>query len=701
MSRNGVSGDLEWTMRRLLRHSGGILTALLLSMGAAHGAAAMPGGLFDPAVTRVTGHKAEAERVGGQSCLIRFRLGAWPSVWFRPVTAWQWGDATGLVLTCHNPGKHPVVINAVLEGPGDDGTPAKLYNNVRVPEDATRALTLTFDPADRDVFWGMRGIPEVGRPTTGRAIAKLGTATLKVFLKDVAEPTELELTGVRLMTSPPVRKRVAMPFVDRFGQYRHADWAGKIRHESDLVKRHESERRELAATGPPSAWDKTGGWRDGPQLEATGWFRPEKWNGRWWLVTPQGRLFFSVGMDCIALDLGIGQTFVTGREGWFDELPPRDDARMSSLWKKRDWTHSMAERIGGKGDTISFYQWNLLRKYGPEYRTTWRAHTFRRLGSWGLNTIGEWADKELLADSPMPYTVSLAAWGEVRRIRSADGYWGTMYDVFDPSFARTVDQVVKHGTWPHKDKPLCIGYFFDTELGWETIREGVLASAPDQPARQAAVRVLRERHRDLAALNRAWGSALREWNDVRAPRRPNAQASADLDALETLYATTYFQTVRDAFRRYAPHQLYLGCRFALHPPIAASICAQYADVVSYNIYERRLDAETFQVFDRPVLIAEWHVGATDSGLFHPGLVDAGSQQARAQWYREYVQSALDCQEVVGCHWFQYHDEPLTGRALDGENYNVGFVDVTDTPYAPLVQAARQVHETMYERASRK
>ena len=25
------------------------------------------------------------------------------------------------------------------------------------------------------------------------------------------------------------------------------------------------------------------------------------------------------------------------------------------------------------------------------------------------------------------------------------------------------------------------------------------------------------------------------------------------------------------------------------------------------------------------------------------------------------------------------DEPLTGRAYDGENYNIGFLTVTDTP----------------------
>ncbi|MCA9439921.1 MAG: hypothetical protein KC964_03880, partial [Candidatus Omnitrophica bacterium] len=49
----------------------------------------------------------------------------------------------------------------------------------------------------------------------------------------------------------------------------------------------------------------------------------------------------------------------------------------------------------------------------------------------------------------------------------------------------------------------------------------------------------------------------------------------------------------------------------------------------------------------------------------------------------------------GCHWFQYIDEPITGRTHDGENYNIGFVDVTDTPYRELVHSARKVHSEVY------
>jgi hypothetical protein len=84
-------------------------------------------------------------------------------------------------------------------------------------------------------------------------------------------------------------------------------------------------------------------------------------------------------------------------------------------------------------------------------------------------------------------------------------------------------------------------------------------------------------------------------------------------------------------------------------------------------------------------------------MFHTGLVSAESQSERAMMYQAYVHSVLDHPNFVGCHWFQYVDQPLTGRWFDGENYNIGFLTVTDTPYPEMVKAARQVHREAYRR----
>jgi agarase len=91
------------------------------------------------------------------------------------------------------------------------------------------------------------------------------------------------------------------------------------------------------------------------------------------------------------------------------------------------------------------------------------------------------------------------------------------------------------------------------------------------------------------------------------------------------------------------------------------------------------------------------VGPVHRGMFDAGPVPAPDSQTRAQMFQDYVDSALDHPAFAGCHWFQYLDEPLTGRALDGENSNIGLVSVTDTPYPELVAAARAIHSGMYRR----
>lgn len=70
---------------------------------------------------------------------------------------------------------------------------------------------------------------------------------------------------------------------------------------------------------------------------------------------------------------------------------------------------------------------------------------------------------------------------------------------------------------------------------------------------------------------------------------------------------------------------------------------------------------------------------------------------RAQCFKDYVNACLDNPSYVGCHWFQYTDQAMTGRYFDGEAYQVGFVSVCDVPYPELVEACRETAAQMYSR----
>jgi hypothetical protein len=73
-----------------------------------------------------------------------------------------------------------------------------------------------------------------------------------------------------------------------------------------------------------------------------------------------------------------------------------------------------------------------------------------------------------------------------------------------------------------------------------------------------------------------------------------------------------------------------------------------------------------------------------------------NQSARAQAYKDYVLGAARHPQFVGTHWFQFKDEPTTGRVYDEENYQIGFVDIADTPYAETITASREVAAILYQ-----
>ena len=152
---------------------------------------------------------------------------------------------------------------------------------------------------------------------------------------------------------------------------------------------------------------------------------------------------------------------------------------------------------------------------------------------------------------------------------------------------------------------------------------------------------------------------------------------------------------REIFKEIAPEKLYLGCRFARSNPDVLRIAAEYCDVLSYNIYKH--DLSTFSLpegIDKPVIIGEFHFGAKDRGPFHPGLINAYSQEQRGEAYERYVESALENAYIIGTHWHQFSDQATTGR-FDGENFQVGMTDICDRPYYETIRHVRNIGYRMY------
>ena len=158
---------------------------------------------------------------------------------------------------------------------------------------------------------------------------------------------------------------------------------------------------------------------------------------------------------------------------------------------------------------------------------------------------------------------------------------------------------------------------------------------------------------------------------------------------------TYFKVVSEELKKIAPDKLYLGSRINNNNAIALAASGRHCDVISINRYAYTVsDFSLPDGIDKPVIIGEFHFGALDRGLFHTGLRAVSNQNQRAKIYTNYINQALVSPMFVGAHWFQYSDQPITGR-FDGENYQIGFVNIVDRPHPEIVTATRKIGSYLY------
>ncbi len=161
-----------------------------------------------------------------------------------------------------------------------------------------------------------------------------------------------------------------------------------------------------ASTALPQ-YDRFGGWTKLKSQE-TGFFRVEKMGGRWWLVTPEGNVFFSKGVCNVNAQ---------------PESPSSPPA--------------------------------------PADLNKWAAETARLLKKWNFNTVGAWSAMQM-------YSVGLA-YTPILNLAASAGrdIWlkGGIPDYFSSEFREAADRAAAR-VKPNAGDPWLLGYFTDNELRW-------------------------------------------------------------------------------------------------------------------------------------------------------------------------------------------------------------------------------------------
>lgn len=681
-----------------------------LSAAALSAATGAPRVLFDfesgPDPAAIAGRDVTVGRVAaGDGKALQLETGTahdWPGIDLpAPRGGWDLSRQDHVAMDVVNRGKNKLTVCLRVDNPGANGTRNCNTGTLVLTPGNKGELTVPFarkPPGYRDVkIIGMRAGPP--RAPRGALIDPANVVNLVVFVPRPKAGHRFLIDTIRAggtFTPPPKHEAAAefFPFIDELGQYIHKDWPGKTRSVEQLRTAIETEAKDRAAHPGPADRNRYGGWTAGPKLEATGFFRVEKHRGKWWLVDPEGRLFWSHGIDCVRPG---NATPITDRRHYFRDLPAKDSP-LGQFYGRGSWAPHGYYRDHSPYETYDFSRANFLRKYGKDWREQFSAITHKRLRSWGLNTIANWSDAAIYLQRKTPYVGTIHFGG--RKLAGSKGYWGKFRDVFDTGFRAALAKRLAKEKDRTAGDPWCIGYFIDNELGWgneTSLAVATLQSPPDQPAKKVFVDDLEKRYGAIDTLNAAWGTTHASWDALLESRTPpdKNKAAADLKAFYTKTAETYFRTIRQELKKVAPDQLYLGCRFAWVNDRAALAATKYCDVVGYNRYRKSVaDLKLPGGADKPIIIGEFHFGALDRGMFHTGLVKARDQDHRAALYESYVRGALKNPQIVGTHWFQHKDQATTGRG-DGENYQIGFIDICDRPYPEIVAAARRVGAALY------
>lgn len=472
------------------------------------------------------------------------------------------------------------------------------------------------------------------------------------------------------------RKLEAMPYVDELGQVRAVDWPGKAKDIKEVRETLYREFTQAAEEAKTRKLSRFGGWLDGPKRKATGHFRTEKVDGRWWFIDPEGHLFFSVGA-CLA---GHESMTVINQKrlnaNFFQWLPDDKDYLRWAGRKKR-----------GEREFANFPAMNLQRAFGEEWkqRNRWGIHN--RMRAWGLNTFGAWTDQDLQKDSRTPYTLVASIWWQSSGHRKFPS-------PFRPDFEDDLRKALQNHAWA-KDDPFLLGVFIGNELEWPDRLTPKVFEMPESDYTKSWVRDrLKQKYISLDALNDAWKTEHVDWNKVLTKPIPKA-AGKDIEPFYLDFTTAFFSRCKKALNAELPNKLYLGCRTHRGPNVLGRGAAGHVDAFSVNVYDSRV--RSWQVpgdVDIPILAGEFHFGAVDRGVPSPGLSGSWNQRQRGLSFACYLASALADPRFVGVHWFQWIDQSAAGRS-DRENHQCGFVDVAGRAYPEFTSIVSRVTEGMY------
>lgn len=452
--------------------------------------------------------------------------------------------------------------------------------------------------------------------------------------------------------------------------------------------------RAIAGTRPSSAdSDRFGGWT-GKKFKATGYFRAEK-DERWWLVTPAGNAFLSFGINHLYPDL------------WKQDYN-------RAAWQKR---------------------LNLESLDGPDFAPALKKWFLQTCKQYGFNTVGVHTSLSIVnrPKPSMPY---------MQPIHFIDiPHWkpevpdSNFPDVFSADFRQHCDELAKRIAEPAREDPFLLGYSMtDCPLFTEEDcreRPDVIGGArrkarigfprrlrnlgPGAAGKQAYVKAMRDLYRgDIGDFNAAYATTFDSFDALLAAEnwRPNTDLSNgnetrdNVEFLKVVVAK-YYQTARDAIRRYDSNHLFVGDKINANTDTLDTvlpITSRFTDIVFYQMYGRYEVQEPgldrwSRTTDKPFINGDSAFTMITDTMPRPYGPVADTLEQRASWTAEFFQQAFARPDFVGWHYCGLIDASNLVPRKQARQHS-GLLDGYGDPYPIVERVINACSDEMYQIASR-
>lgn len=504
------------------------------------------------------------------------------------------------------------------------------------------------------------------------------------MIETIPSTTErnFEISNVHLRTDEPEFIYEKQVYIDELGQLKDKEWDGKV-ESIEFLKNNLQQELEDYKKNPliDESSSVYGGWKK-LKFESTGFFRTEYDGTNWWFVDPDGYAMFSLGIDGMRPHSPMK---VSGMDHLISGLPDKEGI-YANAWDNNSFDYGI---------------FNLIRVFGSNWHKEWSELNTARLKDWKVNTIGNWSQKEFIESSKIPYVYPMEGFPTTEAKIYRD-----FPDVYHPEYNENAKLFSKQLHALSNDR-LLVGYFMRNEPHWAfvddlNLTEMMLLQPHLYDSKIKFIEVLSEKYLAVDKLNQAWGTSYEKFEDLKDSNKivltNSNDQQVDFSNFNRMMIRRYVEIPASYCKKVAPNHLNLGMRYAWVANEDLLEGCENFDVFSINSYQLSPDPVHIEQINKklniPVMIGEFHFGAADVGLPAYGIKATETQHDRGLAYRYYVEQAATIPGLIGVHYFQFNDQPVLGR-FDGENYQIGMIDVCQQPYKEFVEQMKLAHERVY------